>query len=66
MNPKFRPLYLIAGALGLVLLLYCAVSTAEDMDLVAVLSIAIPDMFFFYLAYKTYPADMATENIDRY
>jgi len=66
MNPKFRPLYLTLGVAGLLVLLYNVLSNLNEIDLVAVLAISIPDMFFFYLAYKTYPADVAAEGFDRY
>jgi len=58
-NPRFRLLYLLFGIAGLLLLVYCVISNLFEIDLYAVLSISIPDMFFFYLAYKTYPADEA-------
>jgi hypothetical protein len=66
MSSKFRPLYLITGALGLFSLLFYVLSNVEDIDLMAVIAIAVPDMFFFYLAYLTYPPDIATNRPDNY
>ena len=66
MNPKFRPLYLIAGALGLFSLLFYVLSNVEEIDLMAVIAIAVPDMFFFYLAYLTYPPEVATDRPGSY
>ncbi len=57
MNPKFRPLYLLAGAAGLFLLVFQVLYNLPELDLMMILTIAVPDMFFFYLAYLTYPAD---------
>ena len=57
MNPKFRPFYLFAGFLGLGYLLFHIISTMPDINPVSVLLITVPDMAFFLLAYKTYPAE---------
>ena len=57
MNPKFRYVYLLAGASGLALLVYLTVTTYPRIDPGYVLLITIPDMLFFYLAYKTYPVE---------
>jgi len=57
MNAKLRPLYLLLGFSGLIFLLFQLVTTIQNLDLVLVLTIAVPDMFFFYLAYLTYPPE---------
>jgi hypothetical protein len=64
MNPKLRPLYLLLGAAGLFALVFQVLYNLPDLDLVLILAIAIPDMFFFYLAYLTYPPDTAPGNWD--
>jgi|HubBroStandDraft_5_1064220.scaffolds.fasta_scaffold235778_2 hypothetical protein len=66
MNAKFRPFYLIAGAIGLGLLIFYVLSNPSDIDPATVLIIALPDMFFFYLAYKTYPEDSVADRLERY
>ena len=58
MNSKFRPLFLLLGFAGLFLLLFQLIANIQNLDLVLVLTIAVPDMFFFYLAYLTYPPDV--------
>jgi hypothetical protein len=60
MNTKLRYLYLIIGAAGLVLLFYYIFSNLSDLseiDPVHILFIAVPDLVFFFLAYKTYPPE---------
>jgi len=58
MNPKFRSIYLLLGFTGLLYLVYHAISTfADGINPISVLLIAIPDMVFFFLAYKTYPVE---------
>ena len=61
MNPKFRYLYLSVGAAGLILLFYQIISNLPDIDPVRILLIAVPDMVFVFLAYKTYPAEPETK-----
>ena len=61
MNPKLRPLYLLLGFAGLAVLLFQLIATIQNLDLVMIISIAVPDMFFFYLAYLTYPPEVETE-----
>ena len=57
MNPKFRPIYLLLGFSGLLYLMYYAVSSFSDgINPATVLAISLPDLVFFFLAYKTYPA----------
>ena len=62
MNPKYRVFYLLGGAAGLALLIYQSIITYPDINPASVLIITIPDMVFFFLAYKTYPAEDASEN----
>ena len=60
MNAKFRYLYLLSGAAGLILLFYYIIGNISDpsnIDPVRVLIIAVPDMLLFFLAYKTYPPE---------
>ena len=54
MNPKFLLLYLIAGSLALILVIYQIASSSGNLNTGRLtLNIAI-SLFFFYLAYKTY------------
>jgi hypothetical protein len=55
MDAKFRLLYLLAGGAGLVYLFYYLIASFPDVDPAHVLVITIPDMLFFFLAYRTYP-----------
>jgi hypothetical protein len=66
MNTKLRPLYLLAGAAGLFFLLFQVLYNLPEIDLVMILTIAIPDMFFFYLAYLTYPPDPEPRRWENY
>lgn len=57
MNPKYRYLYLALGAVGLVLLFYQFFSNLPEIDPIKILLVAVPDMVFVFLAYKTYPPE---------
>ena len=57
MSTKLRPLYLLFGFAGLLYLIFQLIVNISSLDLVLIISVAIPDMFFFYLAYLTYPPD---------
>jgi len=62
MNPKYRSIYLLLGFAGLGYLIYHIIATftlfgAYAINPGTVLLIAIPDMVFFFLAYKTYPIE---------
>jgi hypothetical protein len=57
MNPKFRFVYLLLGFVGLGFLIYQVMSTLPDINPISVLIITVPDMLFFFLAYKTYPVE---------
>jgi hypothetical protein len=70
MNPKYRSLYLLIGFAGLLFLGYDAFTAYPDLNPLRVLLIAFPDMIFFFLAYRTYPAeertDMKTSKVKSY
>ena len=55
LNPKFRVFYLSIAIAGLAFLVYLIIDTFSDIDPLDTLLIALADMVFFYLAYKTYP-----------
>jgi hypothetical protein len=55
LNPKYRYLYLMIAFAGLFFLGCDSFIGYRDIDPGRVLLIAIPDLIFFYLAYKTYP-----------
>ncbi|WP_259066435.1 hypothetical protein HDF24_21965 [Mucilaginibacter sp. X4EP1] len=55
MDTKLRVLYLVVGTAGLIYLVYFMVTTFPNTDPAKVLVITIPDMLFFFLAYRTYP-----------
>ena len=57
MNPKFRSVYLAGGVIGLIWLIYEVGVTFPDIDPIHILVITVPDLVFFFLAYKTYPAE---------
>ncbi|TWJ02216.1 hypothetical protein JN11_01188 [Mucilaginibacter frigoritolerans] len=59
MDAKFRLLYLLAGSAGLVYLFYYLIASFPNVDPAHVLVITIPDMLFFFLAYRTYPGSRA-------
>ena len=56
MGLLLRFVYLICGIAGLIVLGYRVIETFPDINPIDVLVITIPDMLFFFLAYKTYPA----------
>jgi len=66
MSPKFRPFYLLVGFAGLIYLLFQIIANIANLDLVLVLTVAVPDMFFFYLAYLTYPPDPETNRYESF
>ncbi len=57
MSNKFRYVYLFFGFTGLLFLIYQLIDTYQDFNPVSILLISIPDMVFFFLAYKTYPVE---------
>lgn len=54
MNPKFFYLYLIAGSVALILLIWQLVMYWQNLSFTGVILNAIPMVVFYYLAYKTY------------
>ena len=66
MNSKFRPLFLLLGFAGLFLLLFQLIANIQNLDLILVITIAVPDMFFFYLAYLTYPPERDANRYESY
>ncbi|HZY37484.1 MAG TPA: hypothetical protein VFE53_12590 [Mucilaginibacter sp.] len=66
MNAKLRPLYLLLGFVGLFFLIFQLITTIQNLDLVLVLAIAVPDMFVFYLAYLTYPPERDTNRYESF
>lgn len=59
-------MYLLIGFAGLFYLLFQIVANIFNLDLVLVLAVAVPDMFFFYLAYLTYPPEADAERYRNY
>ena len=57
MDTKYRTLYLLFGFSGLAFLIFHIIVNFEDINPANVLMITIPDMVFFFLAYRTYPAE---------
>ena len=57
MNYVLRFVYLLLGIAGLGLLGYQVINTFPDVNPIDILVITIPDLLFFFLAYKTYPAE---------
>jgi hypothetical protein len=62
MSPKYRYIYLTVGAIGFILLCYQIIGNLPEIDPVRVLLIAVPDMLFVFLAYKTYPPEPETKS----
>ncbi|SDE27394.1 hypothetical protein SAMN05216464_10559 [Mucilaginibacter pineti] len=54
MNPKFRTLFVICGSVTLALLILQVVITFPDVSAKGILLNALPALFFYFLAYKTY------------
>ena len=62
MDPKYRLIYLLLGFTGLIYLVCQVLFTmSAELNLGLILLIAIPDLVFFYLAYKTYPVESETK-----
>ena len=57
MNPRYRYFYLSVGAVGFIILFYQIISDLPQIDPIRVLCISVPDLVFFFLAYKTYPPE---------
>jgi hypothetical protein len=54
MNPKFRNLFIIGGTIALLGLIIQVIVTFPDIDAKNVLLNALPALFLYFLAYKTY------------
>jgi hypothetical protein len=54
MNPKYLALYLVAGTLSLLLIIYELISDYPVFSAVRILGNVILCLAFYYLAYKTY------------
>jgi hypothetical protein len=54
MNPKFRNLFIIGGTVALLLLIVQAIITYPEISMLGILLNALPALFLYYLAYKTY------------
>jgi len=54
MNPKFLILYLIAGTLALILIIFQIVIEYPVFKFTGIVLNLIMCLFFYYLAYKTY------------
>jgi hypothetical protein len=54
MNPKFLILYLIAGTLALILVVYQVLYTYPNLNLSIIALNSVLSLFFYYLSYKTY------------
>ena len=62
MNPKYRSLYLTLGFAALAFLIYTLISSYPDLNPAKILIITIPDIVFFFLAYRTYPVENNIES----
>ena len=54
MNPKFLILYLIAGTLALILVIYQVVTTYPTLNDGRIALNSVISLFLYYLSYKTY------------
>ncbi|WP_184548954.1 hypothetical protein [Mucilaginibacter sp. FT3.2] len=54
MNPKFRNLFIIGGSVALLLLIIQIIITYPDVSAKGILLNALPALFLYFLAYKTY------------
>jgi hypothetical protein len=54
MNPKFLALYIIAGTLALILVIYQVIAAYPNINLYRTALNLLMSLFFYYLAYKTY------------
>lgn len=62
MITMFRLLYVALGAIGLAVLLFEVIVDFNDINPGKIFLIALIDMVFFYLAYKTYPSEVKTQS----
>ena len=54
MNRKYLALYLIAGTVSLILVIYLAITTYPNLNTGRIILDMILAVVFYYLAYKTY------------
>jgi hypothetical protein len=54
MNHKYLILYLIAGTLALIMVIYRAITSYPNFNTTQIALNAVVSLFFYYLAYKTY------------
>ncbi|HZY37483.1 MAG TPA: hypothetical protein VFE53_12585 [Mucilaginibacter sp.] len=54
MNPKFKVLYVIAGTLALLLVVYQLFTDKPSVYIPRLILKIVMSLFFYYLAYKTY------------
>jgi len=54
MNPKFKILYIIAGSLALLLIIYQLFFAPKPLNIRLLILNIFMSLFFYYLAYKTY------------
>lgn len=62
MITMFRLLYVVLGAIGLAVMLLEVIVDFNDINPGKIFLIALIDMVFFYLAYKTYPEEVKAES----
>jgi hypothetical protein len=54
MNPKFKILYIVAGTLALLLIIYQLFFDSARIYIPRFILNIVMSLFFYYLAYKTY------------
>jgi len=54
MNPKFLALYIVAGTLSLLLVIYKLVTNSTILNNTGIALNIVMCLVFYYLAYKTY------------
>jgi hypothetical protein len=54
MNPKFKILYIVAGTLALLLIIYQLFTDSHFTNVPRLILNIFMCLFFYYLAYKTY------------
>lgn len=55
LNPKYRFVYVVGGVAFFLFLIYNLVSNPTEFNPKDILKCTVPSLFFFGLAYKTYP-----------
>jgi len=54
MNRKYLLLYLAAGTLALIMVIYQLISSHQNPDIGRIILNSVISLFFYYLSYKTY------------